>query len=87
MFNNHQLTHINFIHNSLFSKFLYTYFGGLNHIFRGSQRLFSIDLTVITYVVIYIYVEYEWSDIVHFLQYCKISYYKGSKMLLILGEF
>jgi hypothetical protein len=27
-------------------------------------------------MVILVYVEYEWSDIVHFVQYCKISYYK-----------
>jgi hypothetical protein len=27
--------HINFIHNSLFLKFPYTYFGGLNHHLQG----------------------------------------------------
>jgi hypothetical protein len=34
-FNNHQLMHINFIHNSLFLEFPYTYFGGLNRHLQG----------------------------------------------------
>jgi hypothetical protein len=35
MFNKHQLMQINFFHNSLFLKFTYTYFGGLNHHLQG----------------------------------------------------
>jgi hypothetical protein len=33
--NKNQLMHINFIHSSLFLKFPYTYFGGLNHHLQG----------------------------------------------------
>jgi hypothetical protein len=35
----HQLMHINFIHNSLFLKFPYTYFGGLNHHLQGVAEI------------------------------------------------
>jgi hypothetical protein len=35
VFIKNQLMHINFIHNSLFLKFPYTYFGGLNHHLQG----------------------------------------------------
>jgi hypothetical protein len=74
--------HINFFHSSLFLKFPCTYFGGLNHHLQGVVEIKMHRLLVITYMVIFIYVEYEWSDIVHFLQYCKISYYNRIKMLL-----
>jgi hypothetical protein len=43
---------------------------------RPVMGLLYLYLKVITYVVIYIYVEYEWAGIVHLVQYCKISYYK-----------
>jgi hypothetical protein len=65
--------HINFVHNSLFLKFPYTYFGGLNHHLQGVVDIIMHRLTVITYVVTFIYVEYEWASIAHFVQYCKIT--------------
>ena len=39
MFIKHQLKHINFMHNSLFLKFPYTYFGGLNHHLQGVAEI------------------------------------------------
>jgi hypothetical protein len=63
-------------HNSLFLKFPYTYFGCLNHHFQGVIEINMHRLIVITYMVIFIYVEYEWASIVHLVQYCKINYYK-----------
>jgi hypothetical protein len=59
-------------HNSLFLKFPYTYFGGLNHHLQGVVEINMHRLIVITYMVIFIYVEYEWAGIAHFVQYVKL---------------
>jgi hypothetical protein len=58
--------------NSLFLKYPYTYFGGLNHQLQGVVEIKMHRLTVITYMVTFIYVEYEWASIAHFVQYVKL---------------
>jgi hypothetical protein len=47
--------HINFFHSSLFLKFPYTYFGGLNHHLQGVVEIKMHRLIVITYMVIFVY--------------------------------
>jgi hypothetical protein len=42
--------------NSLFLKYPYTYFGGLNHHLQGVVEIKMHRLIVITYVVTFIYV-------------------------------
>jgi uncharacterized membrane protein YkgB len=61
-----------FFLNSLFLKYSYTYFGGLNHHLEGVVEIKLHRLIVITYMVIFIYVEYEWASIAHFVQYVKL---------------
>jgi hypothetical protein len=39
------------------------YFGGLNHHLQGVVEINMHRLIVITYVVTFIYVEYEWASI------------------------
>jgi hypothetical protein len=58
--------------NSLFLKYPYTYFGGINHHLQGVVEIKMHRLIVITYMVTFIYVEYEWASIAHFLQYVKL---------------
>jgi hypothetical protein len=58
--------------NSLFLKYPYTYFGGLNHHLQGVVEINMHRLIVITYMVTFIYVEYEWAGIAHFVQYVKL---------------
>jgi hypothetical protein len=60
------------IFNSLFLKYTYTYFGGLNHHLQGVVEIKIHRLIVITYMVIFIYVEYVWASIAHFVQIRKI---------------
>jgi hypothetical protein len=55
--------------NSLFLKYPYTYFGGLNHHFQGVVEIKMHRLIVITYMVTFIIVEYEWASTAHFVQY------------------
>jgi hypothetical protein len=55
-------------HNSLFLKFPYTYFGGLNRHLQGVIEI-HMHRPYSYYIYGYIiYVEYEWADIVHFVQ-------------------
>jgi hypothetical protein len=58
--------------NSLFLKYPYTYFGGLNHRLQGVVEINMHRLIVITYMVTFRYVEYEWASIAHFVQYVKL---------------
>jgi hypothetical protein len=58
--------------NSLFLKYPYTYFGGLNHHLQGVVEFKMHRLIVITYMVTFIYVEYEWASIAHLVQYVKL---------------
>jgi hypothetical protein len=48
------------------------YFGGLNHHLQGVMEIKMHRLIVITYMVTFIYVEYEWASIAHFVQYVKL---------------
>jgi hypothetical protein len=43
-------------HNSLFLKYPYTYFSGLNHHLQGVMEIKMHKLIVITYMVTFIYV-------------------------------
>jgi hypothetical protein len=58
--------------NRLFLKYPYTYFDGLNHRLEGVVEIKMRRLIVITFMVTFIYVEYEWASIAHFVQYVKL---------------
>jgi hypothetical protein len=69
MFNKHQLMHINFFHNSLFLKFPYTYFGGLNQLllhFIVTYFTILYEVDSIRPLIFYIY-EYN-----HICNNCKV---------------
>jgi hypothetical protein len=44
----------------------------LNHHLQGVVEIKMHRLIVITYMVTFIYVEYEWASIAHFVQYVKL---------------